>query len=127
MQQTAEGFVAMIDGYNRAIIAFNETAAKVSEMEDELARQELETAEAWVKRFHEKYGRWPNHTYFRYSDPIPKYNRTKSAGSRSPSGRKLIGTGHIVSQTEANLINQKNVEPKDDEEVKETTKKKFGI
>ena len=43
MSETAEGFVAMIDGYNRAVTNFNETAAIVADREDELTRYELET------------------------------------------------------------------------------------
>ena len=69
MNETAEGFVAMIDGYNRAVTAFNDSAAIVADREDELMRLECESAIAWVKRFHEQYGRYPNPNYFRYEKP----------------------------------------------------------
>ena len=42
-QATAEGFVTMIDGYNAAIIDFNEKAQAISEREAELERIEFET------------------------------------------------------------------------------------
>ena len=51
MQDTAEGFVAMIDGYNAKIIDFNEKAAAKIEREEELERLEFESAQAWVMRF----------------------------------------------------------------------------
>ena len=43
----------MIDGYNRAVTAFNESAAIVADREAELMRIEYESAIAWVRRFKE--------------------------------------------------------------------------
>ena len=92
MSETAEGFVAMIDGYNRAVTNFNETAAIVADREDELTRYELETPIQWVKRFREKFGRFPNPNYFRYAPPKKTFKRADSGrlnehGKRSASPR----------------------------------------
>ena len=42
-QATTEGFVTMIDGYNAAIIDFNEKAQAIADRESELERIEFET------------------------------------------------------------------------------------
>ena len=98
MSETAEGFVAMINGYNRAVRDFNESAAIVADREEELMRLEYETAIAWVRRFRQKYGRWPNPNYFRYEKPSQVYRRADSGrlGSKSPKGR-LHHTGMLPS------------------------------
>ena len=44
MKETAQGFVAMIDGYNRAVSDFNDAAALVADREEELMRLEFESA-----------------------------------------------------------------------------------
>ena len=89
MQDTAEGFVAMIDGYNAKIIDFNEKAAAKIEREEELERLEFESAQAWVMRFRKQFNRWPNPNYFRYE----KYQ----ANSRSPRHARTQGTGALPS------------------------------
>ena len=82
MTETAQGFVAMIDGYNRAVTAFNESAAIVADREAELMRLEYESAIAWVRRFKEKYGRFPNPNYFRYEKPEKVFRRADSGSLR---------------------------------------------
>ena len=100
MQETVEGFVSMVDGYNQAIIDFNETAASKAAREEELETFEFETAQQWVKRFKEKYNRWPNPTYFRYAAPqqVDKKDRSKSPR----------GSGMIKSQVSMTLSNQRD-------------------
>ena len=44
MQETVEGFVSMVDGYNQAIEDFNEAAASKAAREEELETLEFETA-----------------------------------------------------------------------------------
>ena len=91
MQKTTEGYVAMVDGYNRIVVDFNEeNAERVAEMEHELPRKEFEIAEAWVTRFYEKYNRFPNQSYFRYSSPKEHFR----FGSRSPKNGP-VGSGHL--------------------------------
>lgn len=101
MKETAEGFVAMIDGYNQAIDGFNESAAAICDMEAELERIEAESPEEWVRRFREKYGRWPNPSYFRYKPLTETYISApdgkpdaKQRASRSP---RRQGTGYLQS------------------------------
>ena len=101
----------MINGYNRAVTAFNESAAVVADREDELTRYELETPIAWVNRFRSKYNRFPNPNYFRYAPPEKVYRRADSGslrggGSKSPKG-KDFHTGTLASKTSINLANQK--------------------
>ena len=52
----------MVDGYNQAIVDFNEAAAAKAAREEELESLEFETAQEWVQRFKSKYDRWPNPT-----------------------------------------------------------------
>ena len=62
MRKTVEGYVAMIDGYNRKVIAFNEHNNElIEQLENELPREkrEFEFPDLWVERFYVKYGRMP--------------------------------------------------------------------
>ena len=60
----------MVDGYNRAIVDFNtENEELLAKLDHELPRKEFEIADAWVARFFEKYNRFPNTAFFRYSSP----------------------------------------------------------
>ena len=95
MQETVEGFVSMVDGYNQAIVDFNEAAAAKAQREEELESLEFETAQEWVQRFRKKYDRWPNPAYFRYAAPQPKKDRSKSPR----------GSGMIKSQVSMTLSN----------------------
>jgi len=69
----------MIDGYNQAIDGFNESAQAIYDMEEELMRLEAESPEDWVRRFRQKFGRWPNPTYFRYKPLTETYVRDPDA------------------------------------------------
>ena len=96
MQETVEGFVSMVDGYNQAIEDFNEAAASKAAREEELETLEFETAQQWVQRFKEKFNRWPNPNYFRYK----KLQEVPKDRSKSPRG-----SGLIKSQTSIMLKN----------------------
>ena len=85
----------MVDGYNQAIVDFNEAAAAKAAREEELESLEFETAQEWVQRFRKKYDRWPNPTYFRYAAPQVKKDRSKSPR----------GSGMIKSQVSMTLSN----------------------
>ena len=85
----------MVDGYNQAIVDFNEAAAAKAAREEELESLEFETAQEWVQRIRSKYDRWPNPTYFRYAPPQVKKDRSKSPR----------GSGMIKSQVSMTLSN----------------------
>ena len=116
----------MIDGYNSAIVSFNEKAVAKIAMEEEMERIEAETAVAWVMRFKDKFDRWPNPNYFRYEKKNLEQNRPSShSGSRSPhGGKRVIGSGHLPSHASIQLHNQQEKltkaqsvpDKKDDEE-----------
>ena len=86
----------MVDGYNQAIVDFNDAAASKAAREEELESFEFETAQQWVQRFRQKYDRWPNPAYFRYAQP----QQVKKDRSKSPRG-----SGMIKSQVSMTLSN----------------------
>ena len=81
MKKTAQGYLAMVDGYNRIVIDFNTGAEeKLKKLEAKLSRYHNELPNDYIERYYEKFGKYPKTKYFRYSSP--KLDRT-------PSGRLI--------------------------------------